>query len=647
MSQHRVATPTVKVPLPIQVNEKKEKFFEKTAEEKKKEHEEALNKLLKDCVREWCENTTSHGFANMVRTDSWIIRIIWLILVIIFMGYCIYTVVQIILTYFSFSVVVSYQVLSDSPSPFPAVTICNLNPFDVATENTTGAYINYALKANSITPNISISGEEKGITLVQQAASILRAYATADRNLTDEDRKSLGFTMDTMLVSCFYNHEECNTTEFSWFYDSDYGNCYTFNDLFDGNHELQNTVNTSKAGPDNGLKMELFVGLGGSQDYYTIKKGVKVVVHKRGVRPLLKYDGIEISTGTSSNIAISRTNYTKEQYPYSDCRPDPDTTLTTDSSYHIKTLQISKYYKKLCFEICLQYEQIIPNCLCADPSIPSVDSNMTICNNETALSCVKSQRDIFDKTQNIDDVCGPFCPSECNTLDYSTSISSSSYPTDYYGKILMAQSNLITKFNPKNTFSPDNKAGHEPVKHSVRRKRQGPGAPGAGSTNQSTTLSPVAGAGSTNQSTTLSPVAGAGSKNQSNTLAPVAGAGSKNQSNTLAPGAGSGSTNSPGGPNPSSGGPNKRIPSTSDIQSTVLMLSIYYDDLKYTNIVETPSMSLDTMMGLIGGQFGLYMGASFLSFVEILEMMINLGRLYAKYKNKKKMLKLKIQQIHD
>lgn len=46
------------------------------------------------------------------------------------------------MNYFAYEVNINYQVVSESPTEFPAITICNLNPFDVATENTTGAYIN-------------------------------------------------------------------------------------------------------------------------------------------------------------------------------------------------------------------------------------------------------------------------------------------------------------------------------------------------------------------------------------------------------------------------------------------------------------------------------------------------------------------------
>jgi hypothetical protein len=57
----------------------------------KHERKKRLAALLEDCVKEWCEHTTSHGFSNMVRTDSWIVRLTWIFLVLISFGYCIYS----------------------------------------------------------------------------------------------------------------------------------------------------------------------------------------------------------------------------------------------------------------------------------------------------------------------------------------------------------------------------------------------------------------------------------------------------------------------------------------------------------------------------------------------------------------------------
>ena len=40
-----------------------------------------LKKELKDCAKSWCENTTFHGFLNIIKTDSYILRLTWIIIV--------------------------------------------------------------------------------------------------------------------------------------------------------------------------------------------------------------------------------------------------------------------------------------------------------------------------------------------------------------------------------------------------------------------------------------------------------------------------------------------------------------------------------------------------------------------------------------
>ena len=51
---------------------------------------------------------------------------------------------------------------------------------------------------------------------------------------------------------------------------------------------------------------------------------------------------------------------------------------------------------------------------------------------------------------------------------------------------------------------------------------------------------------------------------------------------------------------------------------------IYYEDFYYTLITEQAKISLDSSIGTIGGLVGLFLGASFLSTVEFLDLAINL-----------------------
>ena len=92
------------------------------------------------------------------------------------------------------------------------------------------------------------------------------------------------------------------------------------------------------------------------------------MVHNRGELPLFKNEGIDIQSGTATNIVISKSKYSKYDPPYSNCRRDVATILSTDSDIFKETLKVSKYRQKLCYEICMQKLYIIPKCNCADPS---------------------------------------------------------------------------------------------------------------------------------------------------------------------------------------------------------------------------------------------------------------------------------------
>lgn len=254
------------------------------------------------------------------------------------------------------------------------------------------------------------------------------------------------------------------------------------------------------------------------------KTGVFVAVHNRTKTPQLKYEGFTCQTGSYTNIGITRTFYSKLEYPYSNCRKDTQTILSSDSDIYKNTLKITKYSQNLCYEVCLQTLYIIPNCGCADPSIPAWDKSQLICSNGSSLDCVSTQRDEFDKMP-IGDICDTYCPMECDNIAYSYSISSSNYPSKYYLSIIKQQSGLLSKFTTKHTFSPST---------SLNSNIKGP---------------------------------------KSNQINPATTTASSSTSSTV----------------------------TDDtIQSSFLMINVFYNDLRYTLIEETQAVTLETLIGIIG-----------------------------------------------
>ena len=66
-----------------------------------------------------------------------------------------------------------------------------------------------------------------------------------------------------------------------------------------------------------------------------------------------------------------------------------------------------------------------------------------------------------------------------------------------------------------------------------------------------------------------------------------------------------------------------------------LKLIINYNNLYYTSIDESPATSFDMFFGNIGGQLGLFLGISLLSFVELLELIVQFVILLIEHRKQK------------
>jgi hypothetical protein len=61
---------------------------------------------------------------------------------------------------------------------------------------------------------------------------------------------------------------------------------------------------------------------------------------------------------------------------------------------------------------------------------------------------------------------------------------------------------------------------------------------------------------------------------------------------------------------------------TSNDSENLIFFNVYYDKTSYTSISEVPQWSLFDLIASIGGTFGLFIGISFLSLIEIIELLI-------------------------
>jgi hypothetical protein len=70
-------------------------------------------------------------------------------------------------------------------------------------------------------------------------------------------------------------------------------------------------------------------------------------------------------------------------------------------------------------------------------------------------------------------------------------------------------------------------------------------------------------------------------------------------------------------------------------QKPPLRFIVDYKDNIYTEVIESPKVTFEKLLGDIGGQMSLFIGISFLSFLEVLELLIEIAVLFYQHKTKK------------
>jgi len=79
-------------------------------------------------LREFCSETTAHGFARLATASSVTERLIWLICLLAALTYTLIQGVSLISEYFSYPVDVKVKMKYVEDIEFPAIVVCNMNP---------------------------------------------------------------------------------------------------------------------------------------------------------------------------------------------------------------------------------------------------------------------------------------------------------------------------------------------------------------------------------------------------------------------------------------------------------------------------------------------------------------------------------------
>lgn len=249
-------------------------------------------KKIADIVVELILASTSHGLPSVFRTERKAIKVMWFICWLIFLTLGVYTVINGVLDYLQWNVITQIDIKYEIPTPFPTVTFTPLK------------------------------------------------------------KQKTNYTLDEILISCYFDEIQCNESDFRQI-----GKSFNFNSGFDQDNKPVEFLTSALAGKETGFRIELFIGLiddyipEGIENKYD---GLHVVVHNYTVDPRF-HDGIDIAPGFATNLVVQRSYSYKLDAPYNDCIINVTDALSHDSSvfkFMVSNLNYS-YRHVECYDYCL------------------------------------------------------------------------------------------------------------------------------------------------------------------------------------------------------------------------------------------------------------------------------------------------------
>lgn len=86
------------------------------------------HEIIKKNVKAIASQSSIHGLPNVINTEYFVMKSIWSVVFLLAIGYCSYLIVQLIMVYFNYDVLVSISYVADYTIDFPAIVICDFAP---------------------------------------------------------------------------------------------------------------------------------------------------------------------------------------------------------------------------------------------------------------------------------------------------------------------------------------------------------------------------------------------------------------------------------------------------------------------------------------------------------------------------------------
>jgi len=403
-------------------------------------NENRLELMLKENLS--CE--MFHFALNIFYSPHLVLKIVFALSLLLAYGLASYTTITLILTYLEYGVITTIRTINETPADFPKVKICNKIPF---TTKYAYEFLSQSNLFNMSEINKTLNGDRT--VAIQYFARLRSALFGQIQNFSTEQKRSLSHDLNDTLLSCLFSYESCNSNDFQWEWDNNYGNCFIFNTGYNSWGEKIDIKKSNIEGSIYGLQVEFYVNYFENLtffDFFLETFGNGLVVRIDNVSVVLDYshDGIFALPGIQTFLALDRQFKTTLHKPYSIC-DDLNTNNFNSNLFDLISQSKYTYTQTFCIQQCFQ-ELLYKECKCKDSDFASLE-NASYCSNTLQLQCAwKAWTDTYLKNNYVQDICIPQCPLECNLTQISFVSSSNELIPSLYIDLLKKNPNLLSDF---------------------------------------------------------------------------------------------------------------------------------------------------------------------------------------------------------
>ena len=248
--------------------------------------ESKSDKVLKR-LKELLENTSVQAIPNIIRSDKIIVKFIWAICLAGSAIICIFLIKESVLSFFEFQVNSKIKFANEIPIIFPKITICNRNSF-------------FTKEGREFLKEVALKNSLK-ITSKNMRAVKYAAYA---KIIAEKKEKYFSEPYEDFIISCQFKKFPCNQNDFEFFYEGEYGSCFSFNAY------KQNSTPKAIEQPGEYYGLELIIKAGNTDDDISLTNGVRVIIKSQNDLVITR-EGFDLASGTE-NIIRLRKSYVKQ-----------------------------------------------------------------------------------------------------------------------------------------------------------------------------------------------------------------------------------------------------------------------------------------------------------------------------------------------